>query len=242
MFEGKTPLGGSGGSAQSGYSNPVVAQVYSNPHRFEKYNYGTPTSCDYCSHVLWGIVKTGMRCSDCGYNCHEKCIEHVPKHCAKYHRSSGVGDGVTGSTAPTVARPGSVDVTSVASSASPLTSSSHQYYDQFSSNIAENRTHEGYLYKRGALLKAWKQRWFVLDSIKHQLRYYDSSDDSGCKGSVDLAEVVSVVPSGAVPGAPKKVDERTLFEVRTQRRTYNFCANDAASAQEWIEKIQACLQ
>ena len=100
----------------------------------------------------------------------------------------------------------------------------------------------GYLYKRGALLKAWKQRWFVLDSIKHQLRYYDASDDSGCKGLIDLAEVVSVVASGAVPGAPKKVDERTLFEVRTQRRTYNFCANDAASAQEWIEKIQACLQ
>lgn len=37
-----------------------MAQVYSHPHRFEKYNYTTPTYCDYCSHILWGLVKTGI--------------------------------------------------------------------------------------------------------------------------------------------------------------------------------------
>ena len=30
---------------------------YSHPHRFEKYNYTTPSYCDHCSSVLWGPLK-----------------------------------------------------------------------------------------------------------------------------------------------------------------------------------------
>ena len=33
----------------------------------------------------------------------------------------------------------------------------------------QHRTHEGYLRKRGHLLKQWKERWFVLDSVRHEV-------------------------------------------------------------------------
>ena len=41
----------------------MIFQVtFSHPHRFERYNYTTPTYCDICNSVLWGPVKTGVRC------------------------------------------------------------------------------------------------------------------------------------------------------------------------------------
>ena len=54
-------------------------------HRFEKYNYTAPASCDFCSGLVWG-PRTGVRCADCGYNCHEKCRENASKTCAAKYK------------------------------------------------------------------------------------------------------------------------------------------------------------
>ena len=36
-----------------------AAQMFSQPHHFEKFTYTTPAYCDYCSHVLWGLQQSG---------------------------------------------------------------------------------------------------------------------------------------------------------------------------------------
>ena len=89
----------------------------------------------------------------------------------------------------------------------------------------------------------WKQRWFVLDSTKHELRYYDTREDFQCKGQIDLVEVTRITEgNNTTPGAPKKTEDKCFFELQTRKRDYCFCAETRQAAHEWVSKIQMCLQ
>ncbi|XP_064154767.1 protein kinase C delta type-like isoform X1 [Anguilla rostrata] len=51
------------------------------PHRFKTNNYMSPTFCDHCGSLLWGLVKQGLKCEDCAMNVHHKCQTKVANLC-----------------------------------------------------------------------------------------------------------------------------------------------------------------
>ncbi|XP_048585296.1 myotubularin-related protein 13 isoform X2 [Nematostella vectensis] len=165
------------------------AQGFSQPHNFVKHMFLTPSNCDYCLQLIIGFVSKGLKCTECGYNCHEKCQSQVPWQCKKRDLAEQPG-------------------TSLAKSTISLPES----------EAPNKQLHCGYLHKRGHLFKQWKSRWFVLDTQRNQLRYYETRDDPHCAGFIDLGEMIAVVPGNPLPGAPKGAEKGAFFDLRTTKR------------------------
>nr|XP_034966519.1 RAS guanyl-releasing protein 1 isoform X1 [Zootoca vivipara] len=52
-------------------------------HNFQETTYLKPTFCDNCAGFLWGVIKQGYRCKDCGMNCHKQCKDLVVFECKR---------------------------------------------------------------------------------------------------------------------------------------------------------------
>ncbi|XP_031807120.1 ras guanyl-releasing protein 3 isoform X2 [Sarcophilus harrisii] len=62
-------------------------------HNFQEVTYLKPTFCEHCAGFLWGIIKQGYKCKDCGANCHKQCKDLLVLACRKFARGTSVGSG-----------------------------------------------------------------------------------------------------------------------------------------------------
>ncbi|XP_030052365.1 ras guanyl-releasing protein 3 isoform X3 [Microcaecilia unicolor] len=60
-------------------------------HNFQEMTYLKPTFCEHCAGFLWGIIKQGYKCKDCGANCHKQCKELLVLACRKFSRGASLG-------------------------------------------------------------------------------------------------------------------------------------------------------
>ncbi|XP_072842403.2 RAS guanyl-releasing protein 1 isoform X1 [Pogona vitticeps] len=59
-------------------------------HNFQETTYLKPTFCDNCAGFLWGVIKQGYRCKDCGMNCHKQCKDLVVFECKRRPKATAV--------------------------------------------------------------------------------------------------------------------------------------------------------
>ncbi|KAI8842968.1 hypothetical protein BC829DRAFT_298079 [Chytridium lagenaria] len=51
-------------------------------HTFKTAAFAIPTSCDQCRQTIWGVAKTGLWCTQCGFSAHVKCELKIAPTCS----------------------------------------------------------------------------------------------------------------------------------------------------------------
>ncbi|XP_078452218.1 serine/threonine-protein kinase D3-like [Lampetra fluviatilis] len=51
-------------------------------HALFVHSYKSPTFCDHCGEMLFGLVRQGLKCEGCGLNYHKRCAFKIPNNCS----------------------------------------------------------------------------------------------------------------------------------------------------------------
>ena len=67
-------------------------------HEFHETTYFKPAFCAHCDGFLWGLIKQGWKCKDCGINAHRLCKDRVVIECRSKrsfmaHRQTSMANG-----------------------------------------------------------------------------------------------------------------------------------------------------
>lgn len=93
-------------------------------HALVVHSYKTPTFCDYCGEMLFGLVRQGLKCDGCNQNYHKRCAVKLPNNCSQpvpaTSQLSAAAAGGNGSR-----RPSATTLTVKAPSRSPSAGSAH---------------------------------------------------------------------------------------------------------------------
>ncbi|XP_066536511.1 protein kinase D4 [Hoplias malabaricus] len=66
-----------------------VTEVKFRPHSLVVQSYRTPTFCNHCGEMLWGLVRQGLKCEGCGLDFHKRCALMLPSDCSRVSRPCG---------------------------------------------------------------------------------------------------------------------------------------------------------